>query len=399
MGEHCCGMTRRNYLTGSAGAMLAATGLGSTALIADTAKGEPVSGAETYRCPPCGQPCDQLVFDKPGSCPVCGMTLVAANGEGVTKVGVLLFNGVEIIDFAGPWEIFGSAGFAMHTVSSSIEPVTTVFGQKLVPDHSFETSPKADVLLVPGGAVFRCLKDGRTIPWLRAKARDVDYVMSVCTGAYLLQGAGLLAGKTVTATSGMIEDFASPDTRVVYDRRFVDNGKIITTAGLSAGIDGALHLVSKMLGSGVAQSVALSMEYHWEPDGKWARADLADRYLPDALNSCRGGIGGAKMALLSTAGTSDEWETRTLFTEPKTSGEVIGVLRKLVAANRAAGGILKPTSHIPEPPAFAAGSSDSELRWSFTDDQGRRWKGTAAVAPDGQPGRGLVSTVKLARAD
>src|SRR5512146_1947485 len=113
MSEQCCGFTRRNYLMGSAGAMVAATGLGSIALTpASAQKTVPPSGPQTYRCPPCGQPCDQIIFDKPGSCPNCGMTLVPANGQGVTRVGVLLFDGVEIIDFAGPWEVFGTAGFA-----------------------------------------------------------------------------------------------------------------------------------------------------------------------------------------------------------------------------------------------------------------------------------------------
>jgi putative intracellular protease/amidase len=397
MGEKCCGLTRRNYLTGSAGAMVAATAFGSVGLASQSEAAAPLSlKAQTYRCPPCGLPCHQLVFDKPGTCPNCGMTLVPENGEGVTKVAILLFNGAEIIDFAGPWEVFGTAGFLMHTVALTVQPLTMIFGQKLVPDYTFDNSPKADILLVPGGAVLQYFGDKRMTDWIQAQAHDVDHVMSVCTGAYLLQKAGLFSGQTVTATYGMIEDFAAPDTRVVYDRRYVDNGKILTTAGLSAGIDGALHLVSKIRGPGIAQSVALAMEYPWQPDGKWARAALADRYLPPQLTSPRGEIAGAKMALMSTQGSADEWETRLLFSEPNTGGEVIELLRKLIAVNKSTGGMFKPVSHIKAAPLFSAAASDAELRWSFTDDQGRGWNGSAVVASPANAA-GVVATLKLVR--
>jgi putative intracellular protease/amidase len=379
--------------------MIATTGLAAVGLspILGEARAQPAAGAQTYRCPPCGLSCDQLIFDKPGTCPNCGMTLVPQSGQGVTKVGILLFNGAEIIDFAGPWEVFGTAGFLMHTVASRLEPVSSVFGQKLIPDYTFENSPKSDILLVPGGAVLQYFDDKELIGWLQAKAHDVDHVMSVCTGAYLLQKAGLLTDQTVTATYGMIEDFASSETRVVYDQRYVDNGKIITTAGLSAGIDGALHLVSKVRGAGVAQSVALAMEYQWEPNRKWARAALADRYLPQQLTSPRGEIDGAKIALLSTQGSAQGWELRLAFSKPDTPDQVIALLRKLIAANKAAGGMFKPVSHIKAAPVFAPAAAHSELRWSFTDDQARRWNGIAIVRQADGAG-GLIANLKLSSA-
>ena len=244
------------------------------------------AGAKVYVCPPCGLPCDKLTFDKPGNCPQCGMKLIPLGGgaDSPPTVAILLFNGTQIIDIAGPWEAFGTAGFLVHTVAEKVEPLTMVFGQKVLPDYTFENSPKADILLVPGGGVSEPMNNPRLIQWVQAKAKDVSHVMSVCTGAFLLGKAGLLAGQTATATYGMVDDLLTfPNTKVVYDQRYVDNGKIITTAGLSSGIDGALHLVSKMLGRGKAQSVALSMEYHWDPDSKYARGALADRYLPDGL--------------------------------------------------------------------------------------------------------------------
>lgn len=397
MGETCCGITRRNYIKGSAAAIVAAGALGSGALAAEPAHAgaAPSTAPQKYKCPPCGQPCDQLVFDKPGTCPNCGMTLIPADGEGagLTKVAVLIFNGAEIIDFAGPWEVFGTAGFLMHTVAPKIEPLTMVFGQKLVPDYTFENSPRADVLLVPGGGVFQYLDDPRMIGWIRAKAAQVDHVMSVCTGAYLLAKAGLFEGQTVTATAGMIEDFEGPNTRVVYDRRYVDSGKIITTAGLSSGIDGAFHLVSRRLGQGKAQLAALSMEYPWAPDGKWSRAALADLYLPPAGAFARAG---AQVSTLSTEGSADRWETRLLVSTPKTKEEVVAMLRRVVAAHTAPGGMYKKVTHIKTAPAFSTGASDSELRWTVTDDRGRPWAGTAAVAP-ATDGAGLMATLDVRR--
>ena len=399
VGEKCCGLTRRNYLKGGAGA-IAATVFSPVAFAANGAGASNASesGPQSYRCPPCGLPCDQLVFDKPGTCPNCGMTLVPASGNGLTRVAVLLFNGAEIIDFAGPWEVFGTAGFLMHTVAPKSEPLTMVFGQKLLPDYTFENSPAADILLVPGGAVLQYFEDRRMLGWIQSKAREVDHVMSVCNGAYLLQKAGLLSGQTVTATYGAIEDFASADTRVVYDQRYVDNGKIMTTAGLSAGIDGALHLVSTIRGLGAAQSVALAMEYPWRPNSEWARAALADRYLPRQLSSAHGEIDGATFRTLSTEGSADHWQTRLLFERSNSNGEVIALLRKLIAANTATAGMFKPTPHIKGAPLFDAAASNSELRWSFTDDRGHRWRGVAGVSPANETTAGLVAIITLDRA-
>src|SRR6185369_5169283 len=108
----------------------------------------------SYVCPPCGLSCDKLTFDKPGDCPNCGMKLISIGGEdSPPTVAILLFNGAEIIDFAGPWEVFGTAGFLVHTVAQNLEPITMVFGQRVMPDYTFDNSPKADVLLIPGGGL------------------------------------------------------------------------------------------------------------------------------------------------------------------------------------------------------------------------------------------------------
>jgi putative intracellular protease/amidase len=328
------------------------------------------------------------------------MTLVpAGGGEGSPpSVAILLFNGAQLIDFAGPWEVFGTAGLLVHTVAEKPEALTAVFGAKIVPDYTFENSPKADVILVPGGGVWDgAIQNPRLIEWIQAKTRDATHVMSVCTGAFLLQKAGLLTGQTVTTTYGMIEDLAGPDTKVVFDKRFVDNGKVIVTAGLTAGIDGALHLISSLLGSGVAQSVALEMEYNWDPSGTYARAALADRFLPDGLAYAKPKVKGVHATMVSTAGDRDRWETKILVSEPRSSSEILEVMRNRISANRSISGMYKPVAHIEGAPQVTLVNNGKSLKWVFTDDQKNKWRGLCTVEPYPKESGTFMVTFDLAR--
>ena len=395
-------LSRRTFIKRGAGAFLAADCLTALESRADAAvtRTSLDSVAAVYVCPPCGAPCDKLTFDKPGTCPNCGMTLIPLGGgkDGPATVAILLFNAAELIDFAGPWEVFGTAGFLVHTVAEKPESLTMVFGQKVLPDYTFDDSPKADVLMVPGGGVFNHLKNEALIGWIQKKSKEVSYVMSVCTGAFLLQKAGLLEGQTATATYGMIEDLATPKTRVVYDQRFVDNGTIITTAGLSSGIDGAFHLVSRILGKGRAQAAALAMEYNWDPDSKWTRATQADRYLPDGLAYGKPKLKGAEAQLISTEGNTDHWETKLLVSSPASSAEIVDLLRSRISSNTASQGMFTPVAHIRSTPILAPKrANESAISWKFTDDQGRNWNGSGSVeaAPDDR-GKFIV-TLKLVR--
>jgi transcriptional regulator GlxA family with amidase domain len=229
------------------------------------------SGKKFYVCPPCGLECDRQAFDKPGVCPHCGMKLIEktqVKEEKPVTVAILLFDGVEIIDYSGPWEVFGAAGFRVHTVAAKPDPIKTVFGQRVIPDYTLENSPPADVLLIPGGSVSRALNDSRVIAWIQAHSKESRYVMSVCTGAFLLAKAGVLDGLSATTIRHSIDRLAkfAPKTKVVRDHRYVDNGKVITTAGLSAGMDGALRLVWKISGKEQAESTASGLEYKWDPE-------------------------------------------------------------------------------------------------------------------------------------
>lgn len=393
-------LTRRSFIKGGAGAVVGAGclhGLHVSAGATSSLDGQGAAGM-TYVCPPCGLPCDKLTFDKPGVCPQCRMTLIPLNEAGPPKVAILLYNGVEIIDIAGPWEVFGAAGILVHTVAEKSEPLTLVFGQKTIPDYTFEHSPKADVLLVPGGGYEEQMKNDALIEWIKTKSKEVQYVMSVCTGALLLGKAGLLSGQTATCTYGMVDELARfPNTKVVYDARYVDSGKIITTAGLTSGIDGALHLVSKMLGTGEAQSAALGIEYPWDPDTGWARGTMADRFLPDGLAYALPRLKGAQAKMISTQGDTKRWETRILVSEPKTISSIIDLLRARVLASTGVSGMTIRISHLRSGPTFLLTNIDSELRWKFADDQGHSWIGSGVVesAPDDK--QKFVLTLKLAR--
>jgi putative intracellular protease/amidase len=359
---------------------------------ADAGGAAPPAGKKVYVCPPCGLECDKRVFDKPGVCPECGMALVEqTDRKPITKpitVAILLFNGVEIIDYSGPWEVFGQAGFIVHTVAEKAAPIRTAFGQRVLPDYTFENSPKADIVLIPGGNVSDALlANQRVIQWIQASAKDARYVMSVCTGAFLLAKAGLLEGQTATTFHPAIDRLArfAPGTKVVLDQRFVDNGKVLTTAGLSSGMDGALHLVAKLKGKGATQATALGLEYNWDASSKYARAAFADRFLPRFT-----GLGAT---LLATEGDRDHWQIRVLFSDSKSPAEVMETLSKLVVSG---------TRHAASPvtmrrPQTKSSTDRAEIEWQFADDEGRRWRGVGVAELSKDEKGQTVVTLTLAR--
>ncbi|WP_373398961.1 DJ-1/PfpI family protein [Algoriphagus halophilus] len=218
-----------------------------------------------YICPPCGAACDSLVYEEPGICPHCHMPLIRK--EEVKTIAFYLQDGVEVLDFAGPLEVFSYAGYRVFTVSKSKNPIKSQGVLKVTPDYSIEDAPKADVLAFFGGNAASAYKDPAVIDWIK-KQVDTDYYFSVCTGAFLLAESGILDGQTATtfhdALDNLEENYPTIDVR--KDVRFVDNGKVVTTAGISAGIDGALHLVAKFQGLTKAKRTAFYMEYdNWVP--------------------------------------------------------------------------------------------------------------------------------------
>jgi transcriptional regulator GlxA family with amidase domain len=183
-------------------------------------------------------------------------------------VAILLFDEVEVLDFAGPFEVFSVAGregaFDVQTVAETTAPIRTRGGLTVTPDASLDATPKADVLVIPGGQGARmAMQREAVLNWVRTGATTAEVVLSVCTGAFILARAGLLSGCTVTTHHSVLDRLTelAPEATVVDDQRFIDNGTIVTAAGISAGIDAALHVVGRLCGSAHAAATARHMEY------------------------------------------------------------------------------------------------------------------------------------------
>ncbi|EEM41446.1 ThiJ/PfpI domain protein [Bacillus thuringiensis IBL 4222] len=187
------------------------------------------------------------------------------------SVGIFLFNEVEVLDFAGPFEVFSvtevneEKPFTVYTVSENGEMITARNGLKVQPDYSIENLPPVDILIIPGGLGARKyeIKNEIVIKWIRQQMKEVKLMTSVCTGALLLAKAGLLEGLKATTHWASIEKFKNEfqNVEVIENVKFVDEGHIITSAGISAGINMAFHIVKNLLGVHVAEDTAKRMEY------------------------------------------------------------------------------------------------------------------------------------------
>ncbi|EPY7703260.1 MULTISPECIES: DJ-1/PfpI family protein [Bacillus] len=187
------------------------------------------------------------------------------------SVGIFLFNEVEVLDFAGPFEVFSitkvheEKPFTVYTVSQNGEMITARNGLKVKPDYSIEDLPPVDILIIPGGKGAREneVKNDIVINWVRQQMKEVKLMTSVCTGALLLAKAGLLEGLKATTHWASIQTFKKdfPNVEVMENVKFVDEGHIITSAGISAGINMSFHIVKNLLGVEIAEETAKNMEY------------------------------------------------------------------------------------------------------------------------------------------
>jgi putative intracellular protease/amidase/YHS domain-containing protein len=187
--------------------------------------------------------------------------------QGSIPVAFLISEGAQMIDFAGPWEVFqdvmipGRADqpFRLCTVSASTSPIHASGGMKIVPDYTFENAPEPKVIVIPA----QSKPSEATLEWLRKSTKTTDVTMSVCTGAFVLAKTGLLSGKAATTYHGAFVRFADqfPEVHLKRGARFVEDGNLATAGGLSSGIDLALHLVERYFGREVAQKTAYDMEY------------------------------------------------------------------------------------------------------------------------------------------
>lgn len=187
--------------------------------------------------------------------------------QGSIPVAFLISQGAQIIDFAGPWEVFqdvslpgrADAAFRLYTVSQSAAPIEASGGMKIIPDYTLANAPAPKVIVIPA----QSKPSAAVLDWIRKASKDADVTMSVCTGAFVLAQTGLLSGKDATTFHGAFKRFAVefPDVHLKRGARFVDDGNLATAGGLSSGIDLALHVVERYYGRAAAEETAYTMEY------------------------------------------------------------------------------------------------------------------------------------------
>ena len=194
----------------------------------------------------------------------------------IRQIGIFLFPDVEELDAVGPWEVlsywarnFPDDGYAVSTFSADGEMVICAKGLRITPDFSIASLPSLEVLLYPGGQGTRPhLKNPEQLEWVRAQRSTVPLMTSVCTGSLVFAAAGLLANRPATTHWASLDLLQSLDATIDVrreDERFVDDGDVITSAGVSAGIDMALHLVDRLAGTERARQVRRGIQYDPQP--------------------------------------------------------------------------------------------------------------------------------------
>ena len=207
---------------------------------------------------------------------------IMPTADGKLTVGILLFEDVEVLDFCGPFEVFSLTGrlsatgknqggtetaINVYLLAQSERPVKALGNFLVQPHYTLQNHPELDVLVVPGGwGVWAALQQQEVVAWVRQMAERVTVMSSVCTGAFLLGQAGLLEGRKATTHWMSLERLSRefPQTEVQTGVRWVDEGDLVTSAGIEAGIDMSLRLVERLLGHEMAETTARWMKYTWQ---------------------------------------------------------------------------------------------------------------------------------------
>lgn len=189
------------------------------------------------------------------------------------NVAIFIFDDVEVLDFAGPFEVFNVTGevidpapFNTHTVALTEEPIKARGNLSINPHYSIDNCPTPDIILLPGGAGSRRLmKDERVFKWIAKHVDNLEKLLSVCTGAFYIAQSGLLDGLSATTHHDAFAEFkeAFPDIELIEDKRYVEHEKIITAGGISAGIDMSLYVVEQLLGEEKLALTLEEMEWQW----------------------------------------------------------------------------------------------------------------------------------------
>ncbi|WP_299110671.1 DJ-1/PfpI family protein [uncultured Winogradskyella sp.] len=273
-----------------------------------------------YYCPPCGCPDDDKTFQSPGVCASCNMAYNTrvkglenkpTNTSPRRAAAILLFDYADIMDVTGPMSVFEHAGFNVVTVAKDENPKRIGRYTDLTPDYTFLNLPKVDVIVVPGGGPAERNQDMDIVNWLKEKDKSTDTMFSVCSGAFYLALAGILDGNEATTFASLIpalrEQF--PQIKVLNNVKYSNNGHVITSSGLSSGIDASFEVVAKYYGVGGAQDIANHMEYPWKRRNDYVRTQLADNYIIGINNLIR------RFATKYTysEGDMNEWEYRFIL--------------------------------------------------------------------------------------
>lgn len=255
-------MNRRRLLKNSAalGVASAFTTLAVGKMFASSVAGQPQTGKD--------QPTDRS-------------NRLTPPAKGSIPIAFPISDGTQLIDLAGPWEVFdgvvkpgttNEAAFQVYTVAESLKPITAS-GMKIVPDYTFETAAAPKLIVIPaqGGATKAMIN------WIRMSSKSTDVTMSVCTGAFLLARTGLLSGKSATTFHEAFDTFAIqyPDIKLIRGARFVEDGNLASSGGLTSGMDLAFRVVERYFGREVTEKLAFQLEYQ----GKgWMSADSNQVY-------------------------------------------------------------------------------------------------------------------------
>lgn len=195
------------------------------------------------------------------------------HSNGKRNVAILIYNQVEVLDFAGPFQVFITASnrgqdFHVYAVAEHNEPITALGGLCVWPAYAIHQCPQPDVLIVPGGWGLREEMNNRTLTnWIHSVSDRAELILSVCTGALILAKSNLLDGLMLTTNQRAfheLREVAPSSAKLIENRRYVDNGKIILSAGVSAGMDASLYAVGRLLGAERADMAAALMEYDWK---------------------------------------------------------------------------------------------------------------------------------------
>jgi transcriptional regulator GlxA family with amidase domain len=194
----------------------------------------------------------------------------AASAFPPRTLGAVVFPGFQALDLWGPIEVFGDCAPAVRPllIGPDLEPLASAQGPRVVADFTFDQAPRLELLLIPGGNVRGLTENPKNLDWIRTRAEDAELVMSVCNGADILAHAGVLTGRKATTNKALFRSISAshPDVTWIPQARWVEDGKYVTSSGVSAGIDMAFAVIARVAGQKVADAIAAYIEYERHQD-------------------------------------------------------------------------------------------------------------------------------------